>query len=159
MEAATHGRHLGGRGRGGPAAAGDRPMKPAGTRLLCVLVVGAVFLCHGAFGVLHLVCEPPACAGGVGHAEQHQLAGATAGGAHGHPAGHSAGHPGGSGTGTEYFAVLIAGLAGLLLSLLLGGGPSGIGPAPPWPPLVRRAYIPFRLPPCPTAPVLQVFRL
>ena len=126
-------------------------MKLLGTRQLSVLLVGTLLLCHGAFGALHLVCEPK-CAGGAEHAAEHQLAAGMADDAHEHPAGHH-------GTSTEYFAVLV-GLLGLLLRLL----PKGAGGLRTWlgmrgASVLRRVPAVFRPPPTPTPRILQVFRL
>jgi hypothetical protein len=77
-----------------------------------LLLVGALLLCHGVFGSLHLLCASPGCSGGVRHAAEHHAAVGTAGDTHEHPAGHA--------TSTEYFA-LVAGFLGLLVSLLAKG--------------------------------------
>ena len=117
---------------------------------LLVLLAGTLLLCHGVFGGLHLVCVPPECASGTEHGEEYQPAAGAAGGTqHVHPAGH--------GTSTEYFAVVVAGLLGLLLSLLPKSAPLRIGTD--WGPVLRRAWAVFRLARAPTSPILQVFRL
>ncbi len=125
-------------------------MKLFGTKQLSVLLASALLFCHGAFGSLHLVCDVPECADGLGHTAEHHHATETAAGAHEHPAGH--------GTGHEYFAV-VAGLIGMLLSLLPKGASSRIGVGICRPPIPRRASTVFRPARAPTSPVLQVFRL
>ena len=78
--------------------------------------MGALLLCHGAFGALHLACYLPECAGGAKeHAAEHQPAAGAAGNAHEHPAGYA--------TSPEYFAVVAFGLLGLLLRWLPKGTP------------------------------------
>ena len=117
---------------------------------LLVLLAGTLLICHGVFGGLHLVCVPPECVGGPERGAEHQPQVGVAGGAqHEHPAGH--------GTSTEYFAVVVAGLLGLLLSLLPKVGLSLTGSH--WFPILRQASALFRLARAPTLPVLQVFRL
>jgi hypothetical protein len=127
-------------------------MKLLSVKKLSVLLAGAVLLCHGVFGALHLVCDPLEwCIGGVQHSAEHQTS-TGAGDAHEHHTGH-----GGS---TAYFAVVALGLLVLILRLLpkcaaglriwLGGR----GPA-----VLRRVPAVLRPPPIPTLPVLQVFRL
>jgi len=124
--------------------------RPTRERLLPLLLVGALLLCHGIFGALHLVCDVPECAGGAEHAAEHQPAAGTAGDTHEHPAGHA--------TSTEYFA-LVAGLLGLLLRLLLKGTPLRIRLDMRWPAVLRRVLAVFRPPPTPTPLILQAFRL
>ena len=125
-------------------------MKPPSAKLLSVVLAGALLLCHGVFGVVHLICDPPQCVA-AGHAPEHRAAhaGVTAG-AHEHSAGH--------GTSTEYFAVL-AGLLGLLLGLLPKGAASRVGGGARRPPVVRRASDRFSPARGPSPPSLQVFRL
>jgi hypothetical protein len=127
--------------------------RPTRERFLPLLLVGALLLCHGVFGALHLVCDPlELCAGGAEHTEEHQPAAEAAGGTHEHPTGHA--------TGTAYFAVvIIVGLLGLLLRLLSKGDRLRTGLGRRWPPMLRRASVVFRPPRAPTSPVLQVFRL
>jgi hypothetical protein len=125
-------------------------MKPPSVNQLSVLLAGTVLLCHGVFGAMHLVCDPPACAGGAEHATEHQPAAGATGDAHEHPAGH--------GTGTRYFAVVVA-LFSLLLGLLRKGAPPRVGISTGWPPVLRRASVVFRPARARTSPVLQVFRL
>jgi hypothetical protein len=126
-------------------------MKLFASRKLSVLLVGTLLLCHGVFGAVHLVCYPPECAGDAGHAAEHQHAVGAAGDAHQHPAGH--------GTSSEYFAVLVVGLLGLLLSLLPQGARLRIGLRIRWPGVLRRVPTVLRPPPTPTPLLLQVFRL
>jgi len=115
-----------------------------------VLLAGTLLLCHGVFGVVHLVCDPPRCVAAE-HAAEHQNAHAgTAAGEHEHSVGH--------GTATEYFAVL-AGLLGLLLGLLPKGVASRVRIGARRPPGVRREPAVFCSARGPTPPVLQVFRL
>jgi hypothetical protein len=117
-------------------------------RLLPLLLVGALLLCHGVFGALHLVCYPPQCAGDTEHAAEHHSG--VMGGAHEHSADH--------GTSAGYFAVL-AGLLGLLLGLLSKRGPLRITLAAPWPAVVGLVPAVSHPPPTPTPLTLQVFRL
>jgi hypothetical protein len=125
-------------------------MKLFSAKQLSVLLASALLFCHGAFGAVHLVCDPPECADGVGHAADHHPATGASTGAHEHPAGH--------GMDTEYFAV-VAGLIGLLLSLLPKGSLSWVRLDIRRPPLLRQASTVFRPARAPTSPVLQVFRL
>jgi hypothetical protein len=121
-------------------------------RFLPLLLVGALLLCHGVFGALHLVCYPPECAGDVEHAAEHQATAGAVGDAHEHPADH--------GASTEYFAVvLIFGFLGLLLGLLTKGTPLRIRLTTSWPVVLRRVAAVLRPPPTPTPLSLQVFRL
>jgi len=121
-----------------------------GIRRLSLLLIGTLLFCHGIFGSLHLLCFPPLCAGDAEHAVEHH-AGAV-GEAHEHSADHA--------TSTGYFAVLAAGLLGLLLGLLPKGA---VGlrswPGVRWPVHFRRVPTVMRPPPTPTPLVLQVFRL
>ena len=125
-------------------------MKLLGVRPLSVLLASTLLFCHGAFGALHLVCDPPECADGVGHAAEHHPAPGAVAGAHEHPVGH--------GMDTEYFAV-VAGLIGLLLSLLPKGTLLRIGIGVRRPVVLCRASAVFRPARVPTSPVLQVFKL
>ena len=127
-------------------------MKPPSVKKLSVLLAGAVLLCHGVFGALHLVCDPLEwCAGEAQHSAKHQTAGG-AGDAHEHPTGHD--------VSTAYFAVVALGLLGLILRLLpkcAAGLRIWLGTR--WPAVLRRVPAVLRSPPTPTLPVLQVFRL
>ena len=125
-------------------------MKPLGGNQLSVLLAGALLLCHGVFGVLHLVCSPPVCAGAAEHATGHEPAAGGAADAHEHTMGH--------GAGTEYFAV-VAGLLTLLLSVLRRDVTSRVGIGMSRPFVFRRAPLGFRSARAPTSPTLQVFRL
>jgi hypothetical protein len=125
-------------------------MKLFSAKQLSVLLASALLFCHGAFGAPHLVCHPPECADGVGHAAEHHPAAEAAAGAHEHPAGH--------GAGSEYFAV-VASLLSLLLSLLSNGAPLRDRLGMRRPAVLRRASAVVRPPLAPTLPVLQVFRL
>jgi hypothetical protein len=127
-------------------------MKPPSVNKLSVLLAGAVLLCHGVFGALHLVCDPLEwCAGGAQHSAEHQTA-AGAIDAHEHPTGHD--------VSTPYFAVVALGLLALILKLLpkcAAGLRIWLGTR--WPAVLRRVPAVLRPPPIPTLPVLQVFRL
>jgi hypothetical protein len=117
-------------------------------RQLALLLVGAILLCHGVFGILHL-CSTPTAPTHQTH-EHPSFADGTAAG-HDHPVCHL--------TGAEYFAVLFTAFLGLVLGLLkcarLWGRVASFRPSRPYlPPLVSH------LPRGPTnLPVLQVFRL
>ncbi len=124
-------------------------MRPPGIDRLSVLLAGTLLLCHGIFGALHLVCDPPVCAGAAEHPAGHELT-AGAAGVHEHPADH--------GAGTGYFAV-VAGLLGLLLGMLPRGAPPRVGIGTDRPTVLRRASAVFRPARAPTLPTLQVFRL
>jgi hypothetical protein len=126
-------------------------MKLIGVRQLSVLLIGTLLLCHGVFGILHLVCYSPACVGDAEHQAQHQAATGAVGDAHEHPADH--------GTSTGYFAVLVLGLLGLLLGLLPKGAPLRIALGTHGPAVLRRVPAVLRPPPPPTPLTLQVFRL
>jgi hypothetical protein len=127
-------------------------MKPPGAKYLSVLLAGALLLCHGVFGVVHLICDPPQCVAVAEHAPEHRTAHAEA------AAGVHEQHPSGHGSNSEYFAVL-AGLLGLLVGLLPRGVASWVGDGARRPPMVRWAPAVFRPARGPTPPVLQVFRL
>ena len=125
-------------------------MKLLGVKQLSLLLIGTLLLCHGVFGVLHLVCYSPECVGDPQHAAQHQAAAGAVGDTHEHSADH--------GTSSEYFAVLV-GLLGLLLGLLPKGAPLRIALGTHWPAVLRRVFPVLRPPPTPTPLILQVFRL
>jgi hypothetical protein len=125
-------------------------MKLLSAKQLSVLLASALLFCHGAFGALHLVCDPPKCAAGARHTAEHHPAGGAAASAHDHPADDA--------VGSEYFAV-VAGLLVLLLRLLPKGAPLRIGVGTRRPAVLRRASAVFRPARAPTSPVLQVFRL
>ena len=122
-------------------------------RLLPLLLVGALLLCHGVFGSLHLVCYPLQCAGDAEHAAEHPTAAGAVGDAHEYPADHGTSH----GTSTGYFAVLFVGLLGLLFGLLPKGTPLRIRLDARWPVVLRRVPAEYRPPPTPTPLTLQVF--
>jgi hypothetical protein len=124
-------------------------MKPLSIKHLSVLLAGALLLCHGFFGTLHLVCHLPQCADHGEHAAEHQAAAGGPGDAHRHPAG--------SGSSIAYFAVL-AGLLGLFLGLLPKRTPLRARLGMPWAAALRRASYAFHPPPTSTPPQLQVFR-
>jgi hypothetical protein len=123
-------------------------------KILPLLLVGALFLCHGVFGPLHLVCASPECVDGAGHpAGQpagHHSAAATMGHTHEHPVSHA--------TSADYFAV-VAGLLGLLMGLLSTGTWLKTRPGSRRAPTALRASAVFRPVRAPTSRVLQVFRL
>ncbi len=125
-------------------------MKPPGVNQLAVLLAGALLLCHGVFGVLHMVCSPPVCAAAAEHQAGHELAAGGAADAHEHTMGH--------GAGTEYFAV-VAGLLTLLLGVLSWGATSRVGIGTGRLTVLRGAPLEFRSARDPTSSTLQVFRL
>jgi hypothetical protein len=119
-------------------------------KVLPLLLVGALLVCHGVFGPLHLLCASPECVEGAAHPAGHHSAAGTMGHAHENPVGHA--------TSADYFAV-VAGLLGLLVGLLRTGTRTKEQPCS------RRAirsfwehpiFLPAR---APTSRVLQVFRL
>ena len=119
-------------------------------RLLALLLVGTLLLCHGVFGVMHL-CSASHASTSHGH-EHHSPTDAGAGVQKEHAVCHLM-------DAAHYFAVFLAAILGLVLGLLLKG-------ARLWgrvtAPLVfyRRLRQPvFHPPRGPTLPVLQVFRL
>jgi hypothetical protein len=130
------------------------PNRPTSDRLLALLAIWALLLCHGVFGALHLIPDPvlqPIAAGE--HATTHQPShahGVTA--PYEHPASHH--------TDTEYFAVLLGTLLGALyLWLLLRNDRRRDGIS-----TVRRFVSSppatfSNLPRGPTLPFLQVLRL
>jgi hypothetical protein len=89
------------------------PNRPTSDRLLALLAIWALLLCHGVFGALHLIPDQvlqPALAGE--HTTTHHLSqahGVTA--PYEHPASHHA--------DAEYFAVLLGTLLGALYLWLL----------------------------------------
>jgi hypothetical protein len=131
-------------------------------KILPLLLVGALFLCHGVFGLLHLVCASPECIDGAEHPAGHPS---------GHPAGQPAGHhsaaatmghthehPVSHATSAEYFAVVV-GLLGLLVGLLGKGTWQKARLGSRRTPTALRASAVFRPVRAPTSRVLQVFRL
>ena len=125
-------------------------MKPLSIKHLSVLLAGALLLCHGVFGTLHLVCHLPQCADHGEHVAEHQAAAGRLGDAQEHPAGH--------GSSTAYFAVL-AGVLSLFLGLLSKRTPLRVRLSMTWTKALRRAPYAFHPPPASTPPQLQVFRL
>jgi hypothetical protein len=127
-------------------------------KILPLLLVGALFLCHGVFGPLHLVCASPECVDGAGHPSGqpagqpagHDSAAATMGHTHEHPVSHA--------TSAEYFAVVV-GLLGLLVGLLGKGTWQKAQLGSRRTPTALRASAVFRPVRAPTSRVLQVFRL
>jgi hypothetical protein len=125
------------------------PNRPTSERLLALLAIWALLLCHGVFGALHLIPDPvlqPIAAGE--HATTHHLSGAHGGVPEERPVPHH--------TDVEYFAVLLGTLLGalylwlLLLSDWVFTTRRFVGSPP--------ATV-FNLPRGPTLPFLQVLRL
>ena len=119
-------------------------------KILPLLLVGALFLCHGVFGPLHLVCASPECVDGAGQPAGHDSAAATMGHTHEHPVSHA--------TSADYFAV-VAGLLGLLAGLLSTGTRAETRLGSCRAPTALQASAVFRPVRAPTSRVLQVFRL
>jgi hypothetical protein len=120
-------------------------------KLLALLLAGTLLVCHGVIGALPLHCHPAQCAGDAGFAAEHQAAAGEAGDAYEHPVGH--------GTSAAYFAVLVAGLLGLLLGLLPRDAQFRIRLDTAWPVILCRMPAVLRPPPTPTPRLLQVFTL
>ncbi|HEX2182778.1 MAG TPA: hypothetical protein VHH10_10875 [Rubrobacteraceae bacterium] len=125
-------------------------MRPLGARYLSVVLVGALLLCHGVFGAMHLECVFPGCAEAVQHAADDTLLTGGHGDEHQHPADH--------GASSEYFAILVVFL-GMLLRSLPAVATSRMEVDTPWSPRSRRAPVAARSSPTPTPRTLQVFRL
>jgi hypothetical protein len=125
-------------------------MKPLSIKHLSVLLAVALLLCHGLFGVVHLVCYLPQCADRGEHAAEHQAAAGGLGDAHEYPAGH--------GSSTVYFAVLV-GFLGLFLGLLSKRTPLRVRLGMPWAAALRLASYALHPPPTSTPSQLQVFSL
>lgn len=88
------------------------PNRPTSDRLLALLAIWALLLCHGVFGTLHLTPDPvlqPTLAGE--HTTTHHLSHAHGVAPDEHPAPHHA--------DAEYFAVLLGTLLGALYLWLL----------------------------------------
>ena len=85
------------------------PNRPTSDRLLALLAIWALLLCHGVFGALHLTPDPVLQPNPHGeHAMTH------------HPSGAPGERPAPHHTDAEYFAVLLGtSLGGLALWLLL----------------------------------------
>jgi hypothetical protein len=110
--------------------------------ILPLILVGAMFLCHGVFGPLHLLCTSPECVEGAAHpAGHHSVAGTM---------GHA--------TSADYFAV-VADLLGLLVGLLRMGTSTKARPGSTRAISPLREHPVFRPARAPTSRVLQVFRL
>ena len=124
--------------------------RSAREKILPLLLVGALFLCHGVFGPLHLVCASPECVDGAAHPAGHHFAAGTMGQTHDHPVTHA--------TSADYFAV-VAGLLGLLVGLLSTGTWAETQLGSLRAPTALRASAVFRPIRAPTSRVLQVFRL
>src|ERR671921_219962 len=123
-------------------------MKLLSVKKLSVLLAGAVLLCHGVFGALHLVCDPLEwCIGGVQHSAEHQTS-TGAGDVHEHPPSHD--------VSTAYFAVVALGLLVLFLrwpQMCAAGLGSRLGTFGPK--FLPGAPAVLRPPPTPALPVLQ----
>jgi phosphotransferase system glucose/maltose/N-acetylglucosamine-specific IIC component len=126
-------------------------MKLLGARQLSVLLAGTLLLCHGVFGALHMICYSPLCVGGAEHTAEHQSAAGAVDDTHEHSADHEG--------STEYFAVLVFGLLGLLLGLLIKRAPSRSRLDMRWSAVFRLVLAVSHPPPTPTPITLQVFRL
>jgi hypothetical protein len=118
-------------------------------KVLALLLVGALLLCHGVYGVAHLCSASPVTA-----YQDHEYSSPTEIGMAVHDE-----HPACHLEGAEYFAVLFAAFLGLVLGLLLKG-------ARPYGKVATSFALDLRLRPCasylprgPTLTVLQVFRL
>src|ERR671913_669812 len=127
-------------------------IKLLSVKKLSVLLAGAVLLCHGVFGALHLVCDPLEwCIGGAQLSAEHQTS-TGAGDAHEHHTGH--------GVSTAYFGVVALGLLSLILRLLPKCAAGlRIWLRTRWTSVLRRVPAMLRPPPTPALPVLEVFRL
>ena len=119
-------------------------------KVLALLLVGALLLCHGIYGVVHL-CS----ASSVSVPEGHEYSNLAQMGMVDHED-HPSCHP----EGAESFAVLFASFLGLVLGLLLEGArPYGNKVATSFALDLRlRPSVPYP-PRGPTLTVLQVFRL
>lgn len=125
---------------------------PGSDSFLSVLLIGALLLCHGAFGALHLIhpCDPAEVPGTHHSVAQHS------GDAGGHPGdGPTDGLAGCSG----YFAVGLTLFGATLLGLLLGrirktAEVRALRPCRP-----RYSPVLIFFPRGPSPPILQVFRL
>jgi hypothetical protein len=113
-------------------------------KLLALLLAGTRLVCHGVIGGQPQHCD-------AGFAAEHQAAAGEAGDAYEHPVGH--------GTSAAYFAVLVAGLLGLLLGLLPRDAQFRIRLDTAWPVILCRMPAVLRPPPTPTPRLLQVFTL
>jgi hypothetical protein len=116
--------------------------------ILPLILVGAMFLCHGVFGPLHLLCASPECVEGAAHPAGHHSVAETMG--HENPVGHA--------TSADYFAV-VAGLLGLLVGLLRMGTSTKARPGSARAISPLREHRVFRPARAPTSSVLQVFSL
>ncbi len=118
-------------------------------KVLALLLVGALLLCHGIYGVVHL-CSASSVSVPEGH-EHSSLAQSGMVTHEDHPSCHL--------EGTEYFAVLFAAFLGLVLGLLLEGArPYGKVATSFALDLRLCPYVPYS-PRGPTLTILQVFRL
>jgi hypothetical protein len=117
-------------------------------RFLAILLVGALLLCHGLFGVAHL-CPASKIPGY--HEHEHPASTDTGMAAHEHVTCHL--------VGTEYFAVIFATLLGLILGLLFKGARLWDGVSLSFVSGRRLRPSILHLPRGPTLPLLQVLRL
>ena len=132
-------------------------LRPAYGRFLPLLLAGALLLCHGLFGALHLAPDPPtysSLAGGhgVGHGVGHAAEGHDGAGHGEQPAQHD--------PDVGYFAVLLVSLLGAVALRLLRHVPRRAGTL--LAPRNSAGYLPHKLlarSRGPTPPLLQVFRL
>jgi hypothetical protein len=121
-------------------------------RVLALLLVGVLFLCHGVFGVLHLCPTPLADVAAQQAGHEHSSSGSGAN-SHEHQACHLL-------HAADYYAVLLAAFLWLVFGLLLLKG-ARLWSTEDAPAASFRRFRPVVLHPprCPTLPVLQVFRL
>ena len=119
-------------------------------RLLVLLLVGTLLLCHGVLGAVHL-CSAPTVPVHQDHEHPSSVGQEEGMAAHGHLVCHAA---------AGYFAVLFTAFLGLVLGLLLKGARSWVSVSAPL--IFGRRFAPVVLHPArgpTTLPVLQVFRL
>lgn len=117
-----------------------------------MLLIGALLLCHGAFGTLHLVhpCHPAETAGTHHPAAQQS----------GDAGGHSGGAPTDGLVGCSgYFTVVLTLFGAALLGLLLGGIRKTVKVRALRPYRPRYSPVSTFFPRGPSPPLLQVFRL
>jgi hypothetical protein len=115
---------------------------------LTLLLVGALLLCHGVFGVAHLC---PASKVPGYHEHEHPTSTDTGMAAHEHATCHL--------VGTEYFAVIFATFLGLILGLLFKGARLWDGVSLSFVSGRRLRPSVLHPPRGPTLPLLQVLRL
>ena len=129
------------------------PLRPTSDRLLALLAIWALLLCHGVFGALHLIPDPvlqPIAAGE--HATTHHHSHAHGGAPEERPVPHH--------TDAEYFAVLLGTLLGALyLWLPLLNDRRCDETSSAWRFVSSPPATFSNLPRGPTLPLLQVLRL